>query len=250
MRNYTHILLGIGVALLTSAPLWAYQTDQGIESSIMNSYVFTNYLKGDNVIVHSQDGVVTLSGTVADENQKFLAQNTAENVADVKSVDNQLQVNRSMPAMYSDGWIGIKVKTALLFHRNVSAIHTHVDVKDGIVILSGEADNEAQKELAGEYAKDIDGVKGIINNIAIKEMAREPDHKIDYHIDDASITAQVKMTLLVHRSTSAIHTHVTTENGVVTLTGKANNEAEKSLVTKLVSDINGVKDIVNNMRVE
>ena len=68
-------------------------------------------------------------------------------------------------------------------------------------------------------------------------------------IDDASITAQVKSALLSHHSTSAIHTGVSTTDGIVTVTGIAKNEAEKSLVTKLATDINGVTSVVNNMTV-
>ena len=52
-----------------------------------------------------------------------------------------------------------------------------------------------------------------------------------------------------HSGTSAIHTGVTTTDGVVTLTGIAKNDAEKSLVTKLVTDINGVTSVINNMTV-
>ena len=69
-------------------------------------------------------------------------------------------------------------------------------------------------------------------------------------IDDASITAQVKMTLLLNRSTSALKTSVTTKEGVVTLGGKASNAAEKDLATKLASDVNGVKDVKNRMTIE
>jgi osmotically-inducible protein OsmY len=36
---------------------------------------------------------------------------------------------------------------------------------------------------------------------------------------------------------------------VVTLTGVAKNDAEKSLVTKLASDIKGVISVVNNMTI-
>ena len=76
-----------------------------------------------------------------------------------------------------------------------------------------------------------------------------PEATIGDKIDDASITAQVKSALLSHRSTSALHTGVSTTDGVVTLTGAAKNEAEKSLVTKLATDINGVTSVVNNMTV-
>ena len=52
-----------------------------------------------------------------------------------------------------------------------------------------------------------------------------------------------------HRSTSAIKTKIKTMEGVVTVTGVAKNAAEKSLVTKLVSDIEGVNSVVNNMTI-
>jgi hyperosmotically inducible periplasmic protein len=47
------------------------------------------------------------------------------------------------------------VKTALLFHRSVSATGTEVFAKDGIITLRGKADSEAQKSLTSEYAKDV-----------------------------------------------------------------------------------------------
>ena len=52
-----------------------------------------------------------------------------------------------------------------------------------------------------------------------------------------------------HRSTSALHTTVSTTDGVVTLSGIAKNDAEKSLVTKLATDINGVTSVINNMTI-
>jgi osmotically-inducible protein OsmY len=69
-------------------------------------------------------------------------------------------------------------------------------------------------------------------------------------LDDASTTAQVKMALQTHRSTSALKTKVETRDGEVTLTGIAKNAAEKSLVSKLVSDIRGVTGVKNQMTVD
>jgi osmotically-inducible protein OsmY len=53
-----------------------------------------------------------------------------------------------------------------------------------------------------------------------------------------------------HRSTSALKTRVATTDGVVTVSGTAKNAAEKSLVTKLITDIDGVISVVNNMTIE
>jgi osmotically-inducible protein OsmY len=163
-------------------------------------------------------------------------------------VDNRIEVKG--PAENSDTWVSMKVKTALVFHRNVNAHKTEVYVKDGIVTLKGEAANQAQKDLTTEYAKDVEGVKSVKNEMTVAANPEKPGETMGEQIDDASITAQVKMTLLSHRSTGVLRTKVETNDGVVTLGGKARNAAEKDLVTKLVTDINGVKSVVNNMTIE
>lgn len=244
------LLAATSVLLVTSTSLRASDTDSRIESSAANSYVFKTVLKDDSITTESKDGIVTLTGTVTDANHKSLAQNTVASLPGVVSVDNQLQVTGEQPAEHSDMWIGWKVKTALLFHRNVSATGTDVDVKDGIVTLTGEASSLAQRELTTEYAKDVDHVKGVKNDMTIAQTPATPDATIGEKIDDASITAEVKSSLLSHHSTSTLRTTVSTTDGVVTLGGVAKNEAEKSLVTKLATDINGVTSVINNMTIE
>jgi len=243
------IIMAAGAILVTSGPLRASDTDSRIESSAAKSYVFKTYLKGDSIKTESKNGAVTLTGTVTKASDKSLAQDTVASLPGVKSVDNQLTVKGESPAEHSDTWIGMKVKSALLFHRNVSASGTDVYVKDGVVTLQGEASSLAQKELPTEYAKDVDNVKEVKNNMTIAKTPAIPSETIGEKIDDASITAEVKSSLLSHRSTSVLKTSVETTDGVVTLTGIAKNDAEKSLVTKLVTDINGVTSVINNMTI-
>jgi hyperosmotically inducible protein len=230
-----------------SAPAFASKTDDRIESSAKKTYVFQTYLKADDIKVQSVNGAVTLTGTVSQESHKSLAQDTVANLPGVKSVDNKLEVKGERLADNSDAWITAKVKTMFLFHRNVSAM-TEVSTKDGIVTLKGEANNQAQKDLTTEYAKDVEGVKGVNNEMAIAKTVKKTQ-SAGQKIDDASITAQVKMTLLYHRSTSALNTSVITKNGVVTLTGKAANAAEKDLATKFANDVNGVRSVKNKMTI-
>jgi osmotically-inducible protein OsmY len=170
-----------------------------------------------------------------------------EGLPGVKSVDNQLKVSGEQPAEHSDTWISMKVKSALLFHRNVSATGTKVYVKDGIVTLQGEASSLAQKELTTEYAKDIDNVKDVKNEMTVATTVTAPGTTTGDKVDDASITAEVKAALLSRRSTSALHPQVSTKDGAVTLSGIAQNDAEKRLVTRLVADLNGVTSVINNM---
>jgi osmotically-inducible protein OsmY len=244
------LIMAAGAMLVTSPSVRASDTDSRIESSAAKSYVFKTYLKDDSIKTESKDGVVTLTGTVAEASHKSLAQDTVASLPGVKSVDNQLLVSGKQPAEHSDMWISLKVKSALLFHRNVSATGTTVYVKNGIVTLQGEVSSLAEKELTTEYAKDVDNVKQVKNEMTIAKNPAQPNETTGEKIDDASITAQVKSSLLSHHSTSALHTTVSTTDGVVTLSGIAKNDAEKSLVTKLVNDINGVTSVINNMTVE
>jgi hyperosmotically inducible protein len=238
-----------GALLVTSPSLRASSTDSRIESSAAKSYVFKTYLKDDSIKTESKNGIVTLTGTVADASHKSMAEDTVASLPGVVSVDNQLLINGEQPAEHSDTWIGWKVKSALLFHRNVSATGTTVYVKDGVVTLQGEASSQAEKELTTEYARDVDNVKEVNNNMTIAQTPAAPDATIGDKIDDASITAEVKSSLMSHHSTSALRTSVSTADGVVTLGGVARNDAEKSLVTKLVTDINGVTSVINNMTI-
>jgi len=248
--SQTIILVAASALLLAAAPLRASQTDDRIESSAKKSYVFKHYLTDDSIKIDSKNGVVTLTGTVSEDSHIGLARDTVSGLPDVKSVDNLLTVKGEVPAEHSDTWIALKVKTALLFHRNVRATKTDVNVKDGIVTLSGEASSMAQKELTAEYAKDVDNVKEVKNEMTVAKNPDKPDQTIGDMIDDASITAQVKASLLSHHSTSALKTGVETTAGVVTLSGLAKNAAEKSLVTKLAEDVNGVISVINNMTVD
>jgi osmotically-inducible protein OsmY len=143
----------------------------------------------------------------------------------------------------------MKVKTMLLFHRSVSGLKTEVnDVKDGIVTLQGEATSKAQKDLTTEYAKGVEGVKDVKNEMTVS--VAKTTSTVGQNIDDASVTAQVKMILLYNRSTSALNTSVTTKKSVVTLGGKAKNATEKDLATRLVNDVNGVTSVKNLMTIE
>ena len=251
MRNFkiapsTAIMAYASMVMLTGVPVLASDADHKIEHAAKTSYNFKTHLKDDNIKVDAKDGVVTLTGTVAREYHKFLAQETVAGLPGVKSVDNKLGVVGEQPAEHSDGWITMKVKTVLAFHKNVSASGTDVTTKNGVVTLTGKADNLSQKQLTAEYAKDVEGVIEVRNDLAIAKSNRRT---LGDKVDDTSITAQVKSTLLFHKSTSMLATKVSTLNGVVSLHGEAKNAAERDLVTKLVEDIHGVQSVHNRMTV-
>jgi len=243
------IIMTVAAALLIlGMPVHASKADSRIVSTARQSYIFKTFLKDDDLKIESQNGDVTLTGIVADHFNKSLAEETLAGISGVKHVDNRLEIKGAAPTANSDAWIRDKVKGALLFHRSVSADKTGVAVQDGIVTLQGDALSGAQRDLTAEYAKDVEGVKGVNNEMTVTGSANKT-RTVGQTIDDASITAQVKMTLLYHRSTSALNTKVETKRGVVTLYGQAGNAAEKDLAAKFAGDVNGVKGVKNRMTI-
>lgn len=221
--------------------------DRKIEAAAKASYNYRMVLE-DHVKVKAKDGVVTLTGTVQDKDDRALAADTVENLPGVRSVKNEITIKSRHPE-HSDAWIALKIRSRLLVKGNVSAATTTVAVKDGVVTLGGTADNLAQKELTAVYVKEIDHVKSVRNEIVVKDKAPVTE-SIGEKMDDASITTQVKYALLSHKSTSALKTKVTTSDGVIGITGEAGSDAEKALVTKLAQDVRGVKSVSNHMTVK
>ncbi len=252
MKSIYPVAIAVATMAIWAAgtPVRASEVDEKIEASFKKTYVYSTYLKDDAIKAEAKNGLVTLTGTVSEESHKTLAQETAASLPGVTRVDNKLATKAEVATENADTWIGRKVKVALLFHRNVNGSKTAVEVKDGVVTLKGEASDSAQKELTSEYAKDIEGVKQVKNEMTVASKPVMAERTKAEKMDDASVTAQVKTALMTHRSTSSVNTKVETRDGTVTLTGIAKNAAEKSLVTKLVTDIQGVNSVKNEMTVE
>ena len=85
--------------------------------------------------------------------------------------------------------------------------------------------------------------------VLVSNNLKMPSAMISENINDASITARVKMVLMFQRLTSLSNTKVFTNEGIVTLGGNARNGSEKDLAAKIVTYIGGVKSIVNNMTI-
>ena len=96
----------------------------------MESYNFKTYLKDDAIMVYSSAGVVTLTGTVAQEDHKSLARETVAGLPGVKSVINLLTVSGAQPEERSDALDHHESEMALTFHKNVSATATDVQLPE------------------------------------------------------------------------------------------------------------------------
>jgi osmotically-inducible protein OsmY len=245
-NNYGRAALLL-IATLPAALFASEASDQKIVDAAKASYNYHTVLAG-KVDVQSNDGVVTLTGTVQDNSEKSLAEDTVDNLPGVVGVLNNIEIKPEFTEN-SDAWIAWKIRGKLLVEANVSAADTKIDVKDGVVTLSGNAANAAQKDLTEVFARDVSNVKSVDNEMVVVAPA-VPGPTMGEIVDDASITTQVKYALLTHGSTSVLKTKVTVTDAVVSISGEADSAAEISLVTKLAQDVRGVKSVSNEMTVK
>lgn len=67
---------------------------------------------------------------------------------------------------------------------------------------------------------------------------------------DTAITAKLKTKLAADDALSATDIHVTTKNGIVTLDGAVDNQAQIDLAGKVIKESDGVKGVVNQLKLK
>jgi hyperosmotically inducible protein len=122
--------------------------------------------------VESYRGEVQLNGFVESADMKSSATRVAKSVSGVKSVSNNLQVQkgeRSAGEVVDDGVITAKVKAALISDPTVAAHEVNVQTREGVVQLAGFVDSSTQKSAASEVTRKVAGVKQVDNQLEVKQ---------------------------------------------------------------------------------
>jgi hypothetical protein len=86
------VMAGLLGLLIIAGYLFVANSDERIVAAARQAFVSQAFLKGDDIRVHSQDGAVTLLGTVAAEPHLLIAAATVADLPGVKRVDNRLEV--------------------------------------------------------------------------------------------------------------------------------------------------------------
>ena len=261
-------LLAASIALAiaaTSGGVAAGTTSQDVtnarqETQIWTTYALNPYLRANDLKVAVVDGKATLSGTVDEGVEKDLAKQIALGVDGIKDVDNQIVVqadytpsakssSRSYGESIDDATITAKVKSKLLWSTYTDGMTTEVDTKLGKVTLKGTADSSSAKDLAGSLAKNTAGVVAVDNKLTVKNAKpTEPVATVAPHGDgnavtDSWISTKVKSTFMYSSNVDGSDIAVTTDGGIVTLTGKVDSGTERALAIELAKNIRGVKSV-------
>ena len=158
-----------------------------------------------------------------------------------------------------DAWIDGKAEATLLFNGNLDSFDINTDVKNGNVVLTGKVENSVDKKLAEELVANIDGVTSVDNKLTVvsdKDMEGDMSDDMEDTVDegtseltDAKIATVIKTRLLMDTDISGFDIDVDVENGVVTLTGDVDYDAERDLAVEIAKNASDVKDVESNLRV-
>jgi hyperosmotically inducible protein len=139
-----------------------------------------------------------------------------------------------------------KVKSALISDETADAGEINVEVYKGVVQLNGFVDSAKESARAEEVARGVAGVKGVTNNLTLKQDKQTAGGVID----DSTITGKVKSALIDDEATKAGDIKVETRGGVVQLSGFVADEAQKAAATKVAQSVAGVKSVKNGLSVK
>lgn len=77
-------------------------------------------------------------------------------------------LNQVTPAELDDEAIEAELRTRLLDDVELKAFAISVDVDNGNVTVSGDVDTQNQKDRISQTARNIEGVRSVINNVRVR----------------------------------------------------------------------------------
>lgn len=214
------------------------ETDAIIKQQIEKAVESNIILRGSKFIIMVQDGNAVLTGHADKYSKKEIAKKIVKEVQGVKTVIEQITIELNENEKRSDN--DIQSNITELFKKNFGNSHKYIKiiVNDGHVWLEGQLKWKYQKELAKDCILNILGIKQIENDISIPETLESVISEKDVFAaiyGDPSITTDIKIEIFGQR---------------VILKGKVRNLEQKNLVTRLVRNVAGVKEIENFLTVK
>lgn len=141
------------------------------------------------------------------------------------------------------------LQTALALNRMLNPFRIQVAVDGQRARLSGEVENEVERQLAEHVALATRGIEQVDNQLRVNpELVQHPLELRAYaqRLEDATLAAVIRARLLWSATTEKAPIDVQSSDGVVTLRGKVDSAEAKELAGVLARTTEGVH-LVNNL---
>ena len=179
-----------GVAPGTAAPVTERLNDSGITASIQSKYFLDSNIKGRRIDVDTHQGVVTLRGEVASDDERAQALILARTTEGVQRVEDSLTVNLAAPsapaaqpaaaspaissappvptaAQTQDAALTSELESTFAADRQITGAAIEVMAKDGVVLLEGTVPTAAAKQRMLTLARQTKGVIQVVDRVTV-----------------------------------------------------------------------------------
>ena len=143
---------------------------------------------------------------------------------------------RPVPVMTDDQ--GIEFRVANRVGEKYPGAHVNATSYNYLVLLTGEAPNDAAKADIEQIARSVDKVRGVYNELQVAGSSSFPARA-----NDSYITSKVKARFLDARRFNPVHVKVVTEAGTVYLMGIVKRQ-EANDASELARTTGGVQRVV------
>jgi hyperosmotically inducible protein len=143
-------------------------TDATTTARVKSRLLWHSQTDGLDIGVDTDEGAVTLTGTVNTAGERELAEFIALDTAGAASVNNRIAVSAEyVPTAErikrdaSDVWITTKAKSLILFSKDAAGSRVDISTDGGIIHVDGIVRSSAQKSRIIRMLGDVAGVKGV-----------------------------------------------------------------------------------------
>lgn len=235
----------IAAASLALAPVFTFggpeiPSDQEIKKNVVEQLVWDDRVDAAGIEVEVEFAQVTLTGTVPSHFSREAAIADVWSVRGVVSVVDNLTVEPSLSAPIVEP-LAAEVKGALLVDSQLDAADITVSSAGGLVTLGGKVQALWQKYRAEDIASGVNGVLGIINEIAVVPGE---------DIKDEVIAQDIIRAIERNSNVDVNSVNVTVNDGYVTLTGTVDDRTAREAAYQVAIHTLGVKGVTNELFVE
>lgn len=179
LSGCTTAAVGIGTAAVAAST-----TEKGFSTSVGDSVIFAKlkdkFVKTDQSLLTSintaiNDGSVLMTGRVATQEQKLLATRLAWEIKGVREVVNEVQVteNVTIKDRAKDVSASAQLRAKLIGDQNVSSLNYSIDVVNGVIYISGVADDETERDRVIAHAQKVKFAQKVVNYIILSTDKRD-----------------------------------------------------------------------------
>jgi osmotically-inducible protein OsmY len=214
------------------------KTDEELRTDVIAELKWNPRIKSNQIGVIVKDGAVTLTGMVESYAEQLYAERAVKSVKGVRAVAEDIQVKLPSQIMSTDEGIAEQAARVLTWNSTLRDTNVQVEVRNGRVVLTGEVDWLYQKDTAARRVAELEGVSGVVNQITIRKSANPRDVK-----------RQIMDALHRHANLEASKVEISVTDGTVTLEGSVDAYYERDLIESAARGTEGVRAVVDNLRV-